>query len=171
MTTICTYWNTNSRRLMHPLLHKKTSSLRGKTADHVTNWYFCLIGYCGQMARFLNGCDQDVREARRRWDITRKWREDEGINDILSEFQACCTTCAPVVYAHCNMLSPSLSMSRWSTAALQDDQNDVSPLCVFQKQWWRLCLLWASRGNWNRSGMRVQRTDTILTYTYIYSCF
>lgn len=35
--------------------------------------------------RFMNGCDQDVREARRRWDITRKWRQDEGINDILSE--------------------------------------------------------------------------------------
>jgi hypothetical protein len=26
--------------------------------------------------RFLNGCDQDIREARRRWDITRKWREE-----------------------------------------------------------------------------------------------
>ena len=37
------------------------------------------------LPRFLNGCDQDVREARRRWDITRKWRQDEGINDILSE--------------------------------------------------------------------------------------
>jgi hypothetical protein len=27
--------------------------------------------------RFINGCDGDVREARRRWDITRKWRADE----------------------------------------------------------------------------------------------
>ena len=26
--------------------------------------------------RFLNGCDGDIREARRRWDITRKWREE-----------------------------------------------------------------------------------------------
>lgn len=37
--------------------------------------------------RFLNGCDGDVREARRRWDITRRWREEEGINDILNEAQ------------------------------------------------------------------------------------
>jgi len=37
--------------------------------------------------RFLNGCDQDVKEARRRWDITRKWREEDGINNILNEPQ------------------------------------------------------------------------------------
>lgn len=29
--------------------------------------------------RFINGCDGDIREARRRWDITRKWRTDEVI--------------------------------------------------------------------------------------------
>jgi hypothetical protein len=27
--------------------------------------------------RFINGCDGDIREARRRWDATRKWRETE----------------------------------------------------------------------------------------------
>eukprot|EP01039_Chlorochromonas_danica_P008680 gene8680-9563_t len=37
--------------------------------------------------RFLDGCGGDVKEARQRWDITRHWRESEGINNILDEPQ------------------------------------------------------------------------------------
>lgn len=37
--------------------------------------------------RFLDGCGGDVKEARQRWDITRHWRESEGINTILDEPQ------------------------------------------------------------------------------------
>lgn len=37
--------------------------------------------------RFIDGCEGDMREARRRWDITRHWRETEGINNILREPQ------------------------------------------------------------------------------------
>jgi hypothetical protein len=35
----------------------------------------------------LHSCNGDTREAQRRWDITRHWREAEGINDILKEPQ------------------------------------------------------------------------------------
>ena len=42
--------------------------------------------------RFIVGCDGDLREARRRWDLTRKWREAEGINTILQEPQPYFTT-------------------------------------------------------------------------------
>ena len=42
--------------------------------------------------RFIVGCDGDLREARRRWDLTRKWREVEGINSILQEPQPYFTT-------------------------------------------------------------------------------
>lgn len=42
--------------------------------------------------RFIVGCDGDLREARRRWDLTRKWRESEGINTILQEPQPYFTT-------------------------------------------------------------------------------
>jgi hypothetical protein len=37
--------------------------------------------------RFINGCDGDLSEARRRWDITRKWREDTAVNEILNQPQ------------------------------------------------------------------------------------
>lgn len=37
--------------------------------------------------RFIDGCDGDLKEARRRWDITRHWRESEGVNNILDEPQ------------------------------------------------------------------------------------
>lgn len=37
--------------------------------------------------RFIDGCDGDLKEARRRWDITRHWREVEGVNAILDEPQ------------------------------------------------------------------------------------
>lgn len=37
--------------------------------------------------RFIDGCDGDLKEARRRWDITRHWRETEGVNTILEERQ------------------------------------------------------------------------------------
>jgi uncharacterized membrane protein YgcG len=37
--------------------------------------------------RFIDGCDGDVDEAKRRWDITRHWREQEGVNSILEEPQ------------------------------------------------------------------------------------
>eukprot|EP01035_Chromulina_nebulosa_P019986 gene19986-25956_t len=37
--------------------------------------------------RFINGCDGDMKEARRRWDITKRWRETEGVNKILEEPQ------------------------------------------------------------------------------------
>jgi hypothetical protein len=34
--------------------------------------------------RFINGCDGDIREARKRWDATRKWRETEVMRFNLS---------------------------------------------------------------------------------------
>lgn len=34
--------------------------------------------------RFINGCDGDIREARKRWDATRKWRETEVSHFDLS---------------------------------------------------------------------------------------
>ena len=37
--------------------------------------------------RFVDGCEGDMVEARRRWDITRHWRETEGIDNILQEEQ------------------------------------------------------------------------------------
>jgi hypothetical protein len=37
--------------------------------------------------RFINGCEGDLKEARRRWDLTRHWREVEGVNTILQEPQ------------------------------------------------------------------------------------
>jgi hypothetical protein len=37
--------------------------------------------------RFINGSDGDVKEARRRWDVTRYWREQEGVNNVLQEPQ------------------------------------------------------------------------------------
>jgi len=37
--------------------------------------------------RFIDGCDGDMKEARRRWDITRHWRETEGVNNVLNEPQ------------------------------------------------------------------------------------
>lgn len=37
--------------------------------------------------RFIDGCEQDMVEARRRWDITRHWRETEGLNGLLEEPQ------------------------------------------------------------------------------------
>lgn len=41
------------------------------------NTYFILV----------HSCNGDVKEARRRWDITRHWREAEGVNHILEEPQ------------------------------------------------------------------------------------
>ena len=46
--------------------------------------------------RFIDGCDGDLKEARRRWDITRHWRESEGVNTILQEPQ-------PYFYLICAM--------------------------------------------------------------------
>ena len=37
--------------------------------------------------RFVDGCEGDMVEARRRWDITRHWRETECVNTILQEEQ------------------------------------------------------------------------------------
>lgn len=37
--------------------------------------------------RFINGCEGDLKEARRRWDITRHWRDVEGVNTVLDEPQ------------------------------------------------------------------------------------
>jgi hypothetical protein len=37
--------------------------------------------------RFIIGSDYDLKEARRRWDITRHWRETEGVNTILEREQ------------------------------------------------------------------------------------
>jgi hypothetical protein len=37
--------------------------------------------------RFIDGCEGDLREARRRWDITRRWRDSEGVNFILESKQ------------------------------------------------------------------------------------
>ena len=37
--------------------------------------------------RFIDGCEGDLKEARRRWDITRRWRETEGVNKIFETKQ------------------------------------------------------------------------------------
>jgi len=37
--------------------------------------------------RFIDGCDGNMVEARRRWDATRKWRREEGVDRILNEKQ------------------------------------------------------------------------------------
>jgi hypothetical protein len=37
--------------------------------------------------RFIAGCGGNMEEARRRWDITRHWRETEGLDKILQEEQ------------------------------------------------------------------------------------
>jgi hypothetical protein len=37
--------------------------------------------------RFINGCEGDLKEARRRWEITRDWRLKEGLDDIHNEAQ------------------------------------------------------------------------------------
>lgn len=37
--------------------------------------------------RFIIGCNQDLEEARRRWDITKHWRDVEGVDNILEEQQ------------------------------------------------------------------------------------
>lgn len=37
--------------------------------------------------RFIDGCEGDLKEARRRWDITRCWREAEGVNTVLETKQ------------------------------------------------------------------------------------
>lgn len=37
--------------------------------------------------RFIDGCEGDLKEARRRWDITRNWRETEGVNTVLQTKQ------------------------------------------------------------------------------------
>lgn len=37
--------------------------------------------------RFIDGCNGDMKEARMRWDITKHWRESEGVNNILEEPQ------------------------------------------------------------------------------------
>eukprot|EP00602_Paraphysomonas_sp_CaronLab_P003563 CAMPEP_0185027420 /NCGR_PEP_ID=MMETSP1103-20130426/12453_1 /TAXON_ID=36769 /ORGANISM="Paraphysomonas bandaiensis, Strain Caron Lab Isolate" /LENGTH=627 /DNA_ID=CAMNT_0027561407 /DNA_START=472 /DNA_END=2352 /DNA_ORIENTATION=- len=49
--------------------------------------------------RFLNAVDGDIREARRRWDATRKWRETENIDNILNEEQPFFTT-IKTMYPH-----------------------------------------------------------------------
>lgn len=37
--------------------------------------------------RFIDGCEGNMKEARRRWDITSKWRREERVDDILNERQ------------------------------------------------------------------------------------
>jgi hypothetical protein len=37
--------------------------------------------------RFVNGCDGDQKEARRRWNQTKRWREEAGADDIIFEYQ------------------------------------------------------------------------------------
>lgn len=37
--------------------------------------------------RFIDGCDGDIKEARRRWEITRSWRESEGVDKVLETKQ------------------------------------------------------------------------------------
>ena len=37
--------------------------------------------------RLIFSCNGDLKEARRRWDITRHWGETEGVNHILEEPQ------------------------------------------------------------------------------------
>ena len=36
--------------------------------------------------RFIDGCEGDLKEARRRWDITRHWRETEGNSHLFQLF-------------------------------------------------------------------------------------
>jgi hypothetical protein len=35
--------------------------------------------------KFIDGCQGDMVEARRRWDITRSWREEFDVDSILSK--------------------------------------------------------------------------------------
>lgn len=37
--------------------------------------------------RFIKGCDNDLKEATRRWDITQHWRESEQVDKVLFEKQ------------------------------------------------------------------------------------
>ena len=37
--------------------------------------------------RFVIGCEGNIKEARRRWEATKKWRKDHHIDDILTEPQ------------------------------------------------------------------------------------
>jgi hypothetical protein len=37
--------------------------------------------------RFINGCDGDLKEARRRWEITREWRQNQNLDSIHEEEQ------------------------------------------------------------------------------------
>lgn len=39
---------------------------------------------CGYV-RYIKGCMGDLKEARRRWDITLKWRQEFGTDGILDE--------------------------------------------------------------------------------------
>jgi hypothetical protein len=34
--------------------------------------------------KFVEGCFGDMREARRRWNITKRWRELNNVEDILN---------------------------------------------------------------------------------------
>ena len=52
----------------------------------------CLLPFSSKFQLFATlffsyRCNGDIKEARRRWDITRHWREAEGINGILQEPQ------------------------------------------------------------------------------------
>jgi hypothetical protein len=35
--------------------------------------------------RYIRGCQGDLVEARRRWDLTLKWREEQRVDGVLSE--------------------------------------------------------------------------------------
>lgn len=37
--------------------------------------------------RFINGCGGDMEEAKKRWTMTRRWREAQGVNGIINEPQ------------------------------------------------------------------------------------
>lgn len=37
--------------------------------------------------RFIDGCEGNLEEARKRWETTKAWRESEGVNEILAQPQ------------------------------------------------------------------------------------
>eukprot|EP01041_Mallomonas_annulata_P003582 gene3582-7121_t len=64
--------------------------------------------------RFLVGCDYDMKEAQRRWDITKAWREKENINDILKEPQPFFNIIkSQLAQLRTSGVSPSIMLRHW----------------------------------------------------------
>ncbi len=48
--------------------------------------------------RFLDGCDGDLKEASRRWDVTRHWRESEVLGTSTLAHHSCCISKSHVLF-------------------------------------------------------------------------